>query len=92
MTPAKPLSASMSAEPSRFSTGTRQFSKRIVAVSEARMPSLCSRRSTVMPGVSFMTTNDLIAARPSDLSSVAQTTTASQRPPAVTKIFSPSST
>ena len=53
------------------------------------MPSLCSSRSTTMPGVPFSTTKDLIAARPCDRSSEAHTTTASQRPPAVTKIFSP---
>ena len=41
------------------------------------MPSLCSSRSTVMPGVPLGTTNDLIAARPEALSSVAHTTTAS---------------
>ena len=69
--------------------GTRQSVNRIVAVSEARMPSLCSSRSTTMPGVPFSTTKDLIAARPLLLSTDAQTTTASQRPPAVTKIFSP---
>ena len=69
--------------------GTRQSSKMIVAVSDALMPSLCSRRSTRMPGVPFGTTNDLIAARPSSRSSVAHTTTASQRSPEVTKIFSP---
>ena len=89
MTPAKPCSASISGEPSRFSLGTRQSVKRIVAVSDARMPSLCSSRSTTMPGVPFSTTKDLIAARPLDLSSDAHTTTASLRPPAVTKIFSP---
>src|SRR5690606_39829646 len=50
---------------------------------EALMPSLCSSRSTVMPGRVFATTNDLIAARPFDLSSVAHTTTASARSPAV---------
>jgi hypothetical protein len=61
----------------------------IVAVSEARMPSLCSSRSTRMPGVPLGTTNDLIAARPRSLSRVAQTTTASARSPDVTKIFSP---
>ena len=53
------------------------------------MPSLCSSRSTSMPGVPFSTTNDLIAARPRSLSSVAQTTTPSARSPEVTKIFSP---
>jgi hypothetical protein len=61
----------------------------IVAVSEARMPSLCSSRSTRMPGVPLGTTKDLIAARPSSLSRVAQTTMWSARSPEVTKIFSP---
>ena len=67
----------------------RQSSNRMVAVSEALMPSLCSSRSTVMPGVPLGTTKLLIAARPWLLSSVAQTTTASDRSPEVTKIFSP---
>ena len=53
------------------------------------MPSLCSSRSTVTPGCSRGTMNDLIAARPSDLSSVAHTTMWLAREPAVTKIFSP---
>ena len=53
------------------------------------MPSLCSSRSTVMPGVPLGTTKLLIAARPWVLSRVAHTTTASQRSPEVTKIFSP---
>ena len=56
------------------------------------MPSLCSSRSTVMPGVPLGTTKLLIAALPWLLSSVAQTTTASLRSPEVTKIFSPFST
>ena len=42
-----------------------------------------------MPGVPLVTTKDLIAARPSFLSKVAHTTTASARSPEVTKIFSP---
>ena len=50
--------------PSRASFGTRQSSSRNAAVSEARMPSLCSRRSSISPGLSRSTTNDLIAARP----------------------------
>ena len=87
--PAKPWLVSISGEPRRFSAGTRQSSNRIVAVSEALIPSLCSSRSTVIPGVPFGTTNDLIAARPRSLSRVAQTTTASDRSPEVTKIFSP---
>ncbi len=35
-----------------------------MAVSEARIPSLCSRRSSFRPGLSRSTTNDLIAPRP----------------------------
>ena len=50
--------------PSRFSLGTRQSSSAKSAVSEARMPSLCSSRSSFRPGLSRSTTNDLIAARP----------------------------
>src|SRR3546814_1173764 len=49
------------------------------------MPSLCSSRTSSNPGIPFSTTNDLIAARPAFLSSVAQTTTSSARSPAVTK-------
>lgn len=89
MTPPKPLSiALISGLPSRFSLGIRALSKRITAVSEALMPSLCSRRSTMTPGVSRGTTKDLMAARPLDLSSVAHTTMWPARDPAVTKIFS----
>ena len=55
---------SISGLPSRFSFGTRQFSSRKVAVSEALMPSLWSSRSRIRPGFERSTTNDLIAARP----------------------------
>ncbi|MCY1458320.1 hypothetical protein D9M71_756920 [compost metagenome] len=89
ITPAKPFATSTSAFPKRFSAGTRQSIKLITAVSEALIPNLCSKRSTFIPGVPFGTTNDLIAARPSFLSKVAQTTTESARSPDVTKIFSP---
>ena len=89
MTPAKPFSTWISGSPSRLSFGMRALSKRITAVSDALMPSLCSSRSTVTPGCSRGTMNDLIAARPSDLSSVAHTTMWVAREPAVTKIFSP---
>ena len=75
-----------------LSLGMRQSSSRMVAVSEARMPIFFSSRATRTPGVPCSTTNDLMAARPSDGSSVAHTTTTSQRSPAVTKIFSPLST
>ena len=37
-----------------------------MAVSEARIPSLCSSRSSFSPGLSRSTMNDLIAARPFD--------------------------
>ena len=53
------------------------------------MPSLCSRRTSLRPGFERSTTNDLMAFLPSDLSSVAHTTTSSARSPEVTKIFSP---
>ena len=89
ITPAKPLATSISALPSKFAPGTRQSIKLIAAVSDALIPSLCSRRSTFMPGVPLGTTKDLIAARPNFLSKVAQTTTESARSPEVTNIFSP---
>src|SRR5215208_3667034 len=89
MTPAKPLSTWISGLPSRLAFGMRALSNRITAVSEALMPSLSSRRSTVTPGCSRGTMNDLMAARPNDLSSVAHTTIWVARDPAVTKIFSP---
>ncbi len=82
--PAKPDLSSISGEPRRSSAGTRQSVKVMAAVSEARMPSLCSSRSTFIPGLSLRTRNDLMAARPSCLSSVAHTTTLSARPPDVT--------
>jgi hypothetical protein len=56
------------------------------------MPSFFSLCATVNPGVPFSTRNDLMPARPADLSIVAQTTTPSARQPVVTKIFSPFST
>ena len=84
MTPAKPFSTSMSGLPSRFSRGMRTLSKRIAAVSDALMPSLCSSRSTVTPGWSRGTTKDLMAARPLERSSVAHTTMWVARAPAVT--------
>ena len=89
MTPAKPFSTFTSGLPRMFSKGMRQSSKRISAVSEARMPSLCSSRATVTPGCSRGTTKDLIAARPALLSTVAHTTMWSAREPEVTKILVP---
>ena len=89
MTPPKAFlrpsaSVATSALPRIFAFGMRQSLKLMAAVSEARMPSLCSRRVTSQPGVPFSTMKDLIAALPSDLSSVAQTTSVSQRSPSVT--------
>ena len=84
ITPAKPFSTWISGLPSRKSWGTRTLSKRMAAVSEALMPSLCSRRSTLTPGYSRGTMNDLMAARPRDLSRVAHTTMWVARDPAVT--------
>ena len=72
----------------------RQSSNTIIAVSEARMPSLCSTLMTFMPGVCASTTNDLMPARPADWSTVAQTTTkpsdfSAAIRPAVQKILVP---
>jgi hypothetical protein len=92
MAPAKPFAASTSGLPSRFSFGMRQSSSTKLAVSEARMPSLSSTRTSFRPGLSRSTTNGLIAARPLVGSTVAHTTSRSARSPAVTKIFSPFST
>jgi len=64
----------------------------MAAVSSARMPSFLSLWVTVKPGVPFSTRNDLMPARPADLSRVAHTTTPWARQPVVTKIFSPLST
>ena len=84
MTPAKPFCTSISGLPNKLAAGTRQSIKLIAAVSEALIPSFFSSRATLMPGVPCSTTNDLIAARPKPLSSVAQTTTESARAPEVT--------
>ena len=75
----------------------RQSSKTIVAVSDARMPSLFSTLVTFMPGVPASTTNGLMPARPAERSTVAHTTTkpsdfsAAMRP-LVQKILVPFST
>jgi hypothetical protein len=61
----------------------------MAAVSSARMPSFFSLCVTSKPGVPFSTRKDLMPPRPALLSTVAHTTTASQRQPVVTKIFSP---
>ena len=53
------------------------------------MPSLCSSRSSFMPGLSRSTTNDLIAARPWSGRASPRRRSASARSPEVTKIFSP---
>src|SRR5712692_6373381 len=92
--PLPPRSRLTSAAPSIQSAGTRQLSKTIIAVSEARIPSLFSTRATVIPGVLCSTMKGLIPARPAFLSTVAHTTT---KPsdfsaaiwPAVQKIFVP---
>ena len=54
----------------------RQSSKTIVAVSDARMPSFFSQPwRPSCPACRASTTNDLMPARPADLSTVAHTTT-----------------
>src|SRR5712692_5558390 len=92
--PLPPRSRLTSAAPSIQSVGTRQLSKTIIAVSDARIPSFFSTRATVIPGVLCSTMKGLIPARPAFLSTVAHTTT---KPsdfsaaiwPAVQKIFVP---
>ncbi|NLJ53176.1 MAG: acyl-CoA dehydrogenase family protein, partial [Intrasporangiaceae bacterium] len=44
----------------RSSAGTRQLSSTKAAVSEARMPSLCSSRTSFIPGLERSTTKDLL--------------------------------
>ena len=51
MTPEKPPLGAISGSPSRFSLGTRQSWSTKLAVSEARIPSLCSSRSSFSPGL-----------------------------------------
>src|SRR5208282_1634211 len=94
ITSLKPPSLRTSALPSRWSRGIRQLSKTIAAVSEARIPSLFSTRTTCMPDVLCSTTNGLIPGRPALLSTVAHTTTkpsdfSAAISPAVQKILVP---
>jgi hypothetical protein len=98
MTPLNPwLVFWTSALPRMLSSGMRQSSRTIVAVSDARMPSLSSTLVTYMPGVPASTTNARMPARPAERSSEAHTTTkpsdfsAAMRP-LVQKIFVPFST
>jgi len=92
-----PPSRLTSALPSRWSTGTRQLSKTIAAVSLTRIPSFFSTRTTDIPGVPCSTTKGFIPARPALLSTVAQTTTkpsdfSAAIKPEVQKILLPLST
>ena len=50
--PANDFFVSISGLPSRSSLGTRQSSRMNAAVSDARIPSLCSSRSSFRPGLS----------------------------------------
>ena len=88
--PAKPWLVSISGEPRRFSAGHPAVLEPDRGGVGGPDPELVleplRRSSRACPSG---TTNDLIAARPRSWSRVAQTTTASERSPEVTKIFSP---
>src|SRR5947207_10097915 len=75
--------------PSRFSSGTSQFSKKISAIGDVRNPIFSSLRATFIPGESFSTRNALIPFGPRALSTVANTTSRSATGPLDTKILLP---
>ena len=72
--------------------GTRQSSKTISPVCEARQPSLSSLRSSVSPGVPFGTMKTPWPRWPASGSTVATTTWTSAMPPLPMKTFCPSMT
>src|SRR2546423_3729187 len=75
--------------PSRFSSGTSQFSKNTSAIGDVRNPIFSSLRATFIPGESFSTKKALIPSGPRVLSTVAKTTRRSATGPLVTKILLP---
>src|SRR6266850_4311443 len=75
--------------PSRFSTGTSQFSKNTSAMGDVRRPIFSSLREAFIPGEFFSTRNALIPSGPRVLSTVANTTSRSATGPLVTKILLP---
>ena len=75
--------------PSRFSSGTSQFSKNTSAIGDVRTPIFSSLRATFIPGESFSTRNAVIPSGPRVLSTVAKTTSKSAIGPLVTKILLP---
>ena len=75
--------------PSRFSSGTSQFSKNTSAIGDVRTPIFSSLRATFIPGESFSTRNALSPSGPRVLSTVANTTSTSATGPLVTKILLP---
>ena len=77
--------------PSRFSTGTRTWWKRVTPFSIPRSPMKALRFSTVIPGASASTTNALMPPRwPSCSGTRAITTTSSAMTPFVVQSFTPS--
>ena len=85
-------SASRSSPPSSWSAGTRQSSKTISPVCEARQPSLSSLRNIVSPGVPLGTMNTPCPRWPASGSTVATTTWTSAIPPLPMNTFWPSIT
>src|SRR6266481_917162 len=75
--------------PSRFSSGTSQFSKNTSAIGDVRRPIFSSLRATFIPGEFFSTRKALIPFGPRVLSTVANTTSRSAMGPLVTKILLP---
>src|SRR5436190_465606 len=59
--------------PSKFSSGTWQFSKNTSAIGDVRTPIFSSLRATFIPGESFSTRKALIPSGPRVLSAVAKT-------------------
>ena len=85
-------SARRSSPPRSWSAGTRQSSKTISPVCEARQPSLSSLRSRVSPGVPLGTMKTPWPRWPASGSTVATTTWTSAMPPLPMKTFCPSMT
>src|SRR4029450_6098120 len=75
--------------PSRFSTGTSQFSKNTSAIGDVRRPIFSSLRPTFIPGEFSSPRKALIPSGPRVLSTVANTTSRSATGPFVTKILLP---
>ncbi|MNP38045.1 hypothetical protein D3C76_1315300 [compost metagenome] len=75
--------------PNKLASGIRQSFKVTAQVSDARMPILCSLRSTVKPGVSVGTRNADKPFLPSSGSVTAKTMASLARLPLLTNCFAP---